>query len=52
MLDETTIRRYLKEFKTSGVDGLLEDHYSGSESFLYKRELKTRLTDSFQVIPA
>lgn len=34
MLDETTIRRYLKEFKASGVDGLLEDHYSGSESFL------------------
>lgn len=38
MLDETTIRRYLKEFKLTGVDGLLEDHYSGSESFLSIRE--------------
>lgn len=34
MLDEVTIRRYLKEFKALGVDGLMEDHYSGSESFL------------------
>jgi transposase len=30
MLDETTIRRYEREYKKSGLDGLLEDHYSGS----------------------
>ena len=34
MLDETTIRRYTKEFKQGGVDLLVEDNYSGSESFL------------------
>lgn len=38
MLDEVTIRRYLKEFKQTGIDGLLEDHYSGSEAFLSARE--------------
>jgi hypothetical protein len=25
MLDETTIRRYKKEFERKGIDGLLED---------------------------
>ncbi len=34
MLDETTIRRYEKQFKKGGVDLLVEDNYSGSESFL------------------
>lgn len=34
MLDETTIRRYEKEFKKGGVDELLENNYSGSEAFL------------------
>src|SRR3989338_3029943 len=34
MLDEGTIRRYLKEFKQGGVDLLVEDNYSWSESFL------------------
>lgn len=34
MLDETTIRRYEKQFKKGGVDELLENHYSGSEAFL------------------
>ncbi len=34
MLDEGTIRRYVKEFKEGGVDLLVEDNYSGSESFL------------------
>ncbi len=49
MLDEVTIRRYLKEFKQGGVDLLVEDNYSGSESFLSVSEreqltlyLKTR----------
>lgn len=38
MLDEVTIRRYLKEFRQGGVDLLVEDNYSGSESFLSNQE--------------
>lgn len=34
MLDETTIRRYEKQFKKGGADLLVEANYSGSESFL------------------
>ena len=34
LLDEGTIRRYEKEYKTSGIDGLLESRYHGSEGFL------------------
>ena len=30
MLDEITIRRYEKEFRKKGIDGLLEYHYQGS----------------------
>ena len=30
LLDETTIRRYEKEYHKTGIDGLLEDHYQGS----------------------
>jgi len=33
-LDDTTVRRYFKEFKEQGIDGLLEDHYGGSSGFL------------------
>lgn len=34
LLDDTTIRRYEKEFKTNGIDGLLEDRFHGSAGFL------------------
>ena len=34
LLDDTTVRRYFKEFKEQGIDGLLEDHYHGSTGFL------------------
>jgi transposase len=44
MLDETTIRRYEKQYKKNGVDGLLEDHYHGSAGLL-TREQETELTD-------
>jgi transposase len=37
-LDDGTIRRYFKEFKTEGIDGLLEDHYHGSAGFLTSRQ--------------
>lgn len=29
MLDEITLRRYVERFKTAGIDGLLECHYTG-----------------------
>jgi transposase len=38
LLDNTTVRRYLKEFKEQGIDGLLEDHYHGSAGFLTKAQ--------------
>jgi transposase len=44
LLDEVTIRRYEKEFKTSGIDGLLEDHYHGSVKNLTNKQ-ETELTD-------
>lgn len=34
MLDEITIRRYEKEYKEKGIDGLLENRYQGSNGFL------------------
>ena len=34
LLDETTIRRYEKEYEKSGIDGLLECRYLGSNGFL------------------
>lgn len=34
MLDDTTIRRYEKEYEETGVDGLLEYRYHGSKSYL------------------
>ena len=46
MLDETTLRRYLQEFETEGIDGLLEDHYQGSTRFLsgaQERDLEIHL---------
>lgn len=34
LLDEVTVRRYVKQFKTKGIDGLLEFHYAGGKSKL------------------
>ena len=48
MLDDITIRRYEKEFKKEGLDGLLESHYLGSFSNLTKAQeeaLKEHLKD-------
>ena len=45
-LDDTTVRRYLIEFKEQGIDGLLEDHYHGSTGFLseaQERDLEIHL---------
>jgi transposase len=41
LLDDTTIRRYLQEFKDSGVDGLLEDRYQGSMGLLPEIEIRS-----------
>ena len=41
MLDETTIRRYEKEYKKAGVAGLLEDRYHGSIGFLTEMEIRS-----------
>jgi transposase len=38
LLDDTTIRRYLKEYNKKGVDGLLESRYHGSTSLLTKAQ--------------
>lgn len=49
LLDDVTIRRYEKEYRETGVDGLLEDHYSGSIGNLTKMqedELREHLKDT------
>ena len=38
LLNDTSLRRYYQEYKDSGIDGLLEDHYQGSEAFMTSRE--------------
>lgn len=43
LLDEITLRRYVKSFKEKGLDGLLEFHYTGGQSRLTKaQELKLK----------
>lgn len=55
-LDDTTVRRYLKEFKEQGIDGLLEDHYHGSTGFLteaQERDLELHLRNhTYQSVKA
>lgn len=38
LLDETTLRRYEKEYQKAGVDGLLESRYHGSLGLLTKEQ--------------
>jgi transposase len=38
LLDDSTTRQYFKEYQALGLDGLVEDNYSGSESFLTTNE--------------
>lgn len=38
LLDEMTIRRYEKEYRKEGIEGLLECHYQGSIGILTKQE--------------
>lgn len=47
LLDKTTIRRHVKQFKEEGLDGLLEFHYSGGQTKLtqiQELELKNHLS--------
>ena len=49
LLDEGTLRRYEKEYRKNGIDGLLESRYLGSVSFLSKtqeKELKAELRET------
>ena len=34
LVNDSTVREYFKEYKELGLDGLVEDNYNGSESFL------------------
>lgn len=43
LLNDSTAREYFKEYQDLGLDGLVEDNYSGSDSFLSTRE-QTALT--------
>lgn len=48
-LDDSTIRRYEKEYEDGGIDALLDDHYAGgvgSLSALQETELKAHLCDT------
>ena len=38
LLDETTIRRYVKSFKQNGLNGLLQFHYTGGQSRLIQTQ--------------
>ncbi len=44
MLDEMTIRRYEKEYMKTGVDGLLESRYHGTEGFLTELQEQELIT--------
>lgn len=37
-LDDSTVRRYYREYEQAGIDGLLEDHYQGSDPLLTKKQ--------------
>lgn len=37
-LDDSTVHRYGNEYKQAGIDGLLEDHYHGSDPLLTEKQ--------------
>lgn len=43
LLNDSTTREYFKEYQELGLEGLVEDNYSGSDSFLTTEE-QTELT--------
>lgn len=52
LLDEITLRRYVKSFKEKGLNGLLEFHYTGGQTKLTKTqelELKVHLADGSHI---
>lgn len=51
LLDEVTLRRYVKQFQEHGIDGLVEYHFTGGQSSLtpiQKQHLKTFLSINTQ----
>ena len=51
LLDEVTLRRYVKQYQEKGIDGLLEYRYAGGKTSLttnQEEELKTFLRDNTQ----
>lgn len=51
LLDEVTLRRYVKQFQEKGIDGLLEYHFVGGQSSLtlmQEQHLKTFLSVNTQ----
>lgn len=49
LFDEVTVRRYVKQFKEKGIDGLLECRYAGGQTRLnstQEKELKIFLRDN------
>lgn len=52
LLDEVTLRRYVKSFKDKGLGGLLEFHYTGGQAKLTQAqelELKTHLAEGSHI---
>jgi len=51
LLDEVTLRRYVKQYKEKGIDGLLEYRYTGGQTRLtviQEEEVKVFLRDNTQ----
>lgn len=44
LLNDSTVRKYFKEYQSLGLDGFVEDNYSGSESFLAVSEQQELIT--------
>lgn len=45
LLEQTSIRRYEKEYQKRGIDGLLEDRYGGSQGYLTSQQEKALTTE-------
>ncbi|MFN3245527.1 MAG: transposase, partial [Leptonema sp. (in: bacteria)] len=40
LLDETTIRNYIKRYREKGIEGLIEDNYQGKIPFLNEEQIQ------------
>lgn len=46
LLDEETLRDYVRRYKTGGIETLISDHYQGSEPWLTTEEFKILSDDA------